>query len=190
MHIEPIVLSQTPITRRGLTDFTFARYCVPWLSQYHGKAIFMDADIVVRGDIHELAEAADPIAAVSVVKGQLRFEWPSVMVFQNALCRGLTPTYINDPATAPQKLDWSVPIGSLPPEWNFCVGYDAPTKAEPKLIHYTQGIPCFPETKDCDYAMTWQEEMKHAIATVPWAGLMAGSVHAEHVYKRLNANRA
>lgn len=184
VQIEPIRLPWTPITRTGLTDFTFARYAVPLLSGFEGVSVFMDADIVVKGDINELEELADPRCPVSVVKGKLRFEWPSVMVFQNHLCRALTPDYINDVTSNPQNLDWSDPIGELPAEWNFCVGYDEPGPL-PKLLHYTQGIPCFPETKDCDFAEEWVEEHVYANATAPWAQIMGKSVHAEHVYKRL-----
>ena len=33
------------------TDFTFTRFLVPALNQYQGIALFMDADMFVRGDI-------------------------------------------------------------------------------------------------------------------------------------------
>lgn len=184
VQIEPIRLQWTPINRRGLTDFTFARYAAPFLCGYEGVSIFMDADVVVLGDIHELAAVAHRECPVSVVKGKLRFEWPSVMVFQNDLCKALTPEYINDITSNPQNLDWGNPVGELPPEWNFCVGYDEPAGL-PKLLHYTQGIPCFPETKDCDFAQEWVEEHVYANATAPWAQIMGKSVHAEHVLKRL-----
>jgi hypothetical protein len=175
VSIEPIRIDWTPITRRGLTDFTFARYAVPWLCDYKGQAVFMDADVLVLGDICELAERHP----VSVVKGKIRFEWPSVMVFNNALCTGLTPDYINNPNSEPQSLAWASSIGELPPEWNHCVGYDQPKKA--KLVHYTAGIPCWPETDGCEYAREWHDELKHAISTVGWNELMGNSVHADMV---------
>ena len=43
--ITPLILETLPITRRGLTPFTFSRFLVPWLCDYSGPAIFMDADI-------------------------------------------------------------------------------------------------------------------------------------------------
>lgn len=183
--IEPIKLEWTPITRCGLTEFTFARYAAPWLCGYEGISVFMDADVIVQDDINELAELAQERCPVSVVKAPLRFEWPSVMVFRNYLCKSLTPEYINDPSTSPQKLSWSNPIGELPGEWNFCVGYDKPLQNYPKLIHYTQGIPCWPETQGCEYSEVWHEEHQHANGSVSFQELMGRSVHAQHVYKRL-----
>src|SRR5512135_816786 len=81
--VEPLMLHKLPISRRGLTEFTFSRFLVPWLCGYEGVAIFMDADIVVRGDIAELAAQADPQCAVQVMQEQQRFEWASVMLFNN-----------------------------------------------------------------------------------------------------------
>jgi hypothetical protein len=177
VSIEPIRIEWTPITRRGLTDFTFARYAVPFLCAYEGTAIFMDADILVLGDIHELASIGRH--PVSVVKGKLRFEWPSVMVFNNARCKELTPDYINNPNSEPQALGWANSIGDLPPEWNHCVGYDEPKKA--KLVHYTAGVPIWPETNGCEYSEEWHAELAHLNSTVSWQELMGGSVHAEMV---------
>lgn len=189
VSVEPLKIKWTPITRRGLTDFTFARYAVPYLSNFEGVSIFMDGDILVTGDVHELAAAADPSAPVSVVKGPKRFEWPSVMVFQNALCKSLTPEYINNPATAPHNLAWSDPIGELPREWNFCVGYEEVPVDVPKLIHFTAGIPCWPETKKSPYADLWWAEYRQASWTVPWESLMGGSVHAPLIHTGIYAEK-
>src|SRR6266478_2618827 len=56
--VEPLILDRLPIKRRGLTEFTFSRFLVPWLCDYEDKAIFMDSDIVVTGDIGELWDVA------------------------------------------------------------------------------------------------------------------------------------
>lgn len=179
VSVEPIRIEWTPITRRGLTDFTFARYAVPWLCGYHGIAVFMDADVIVRGNIHELAVLAleNP---VSVVKGKVKFEWPSVMVFRCDLCHSLMPEYINDTRNQPQLLAWATKVGELPSEWNHCVGYDNPRR-DAKLVHFTAGIPCWPETDGCEYAQEWHEELEYACSTVTWRELMGRSVHAEMV---------
>jgi hypothetical protein len=166
-------------TRRGLTSFTQARYLVPSLCDFEGVAIFMDGDIIVRGDVNELA-AHGGDCAVSVAQHVARFEWPSVMVFNNAKCRALTHEYVNDQTTKPHMLDWSQPLGCLPPEWNHCVGYE-PHREDAKLIHFTAGIPCWPETAGSPHAEKWQEEVKHAFGTVSWAALMGNSVHAKMV---------
>lgn len=180
VSITPLVLSQLPIKRRGLTDFTFSRYLVPFLDDYIGRSIFMDADMLCLGDVYELVDLADPMAAVSVVKNKQRFEWPSLMVFNNAMCRRLAPDWIDSKDTAPQSLSWAKDIGELPPDWNHLVGYDRKTP-DAKLVHFTSGIPCWPETKDCEYSAEWQAERKACNSTVSWEELMGKSIHREKV---------
>ena len=143
----------------------------------------MDSDMLVLGDVHELAKLVDGEHEVYVAKHQERFEWPSLMVFDNALCQTLTPAYVDEETSMPQKLDWAKSIGTIPKEWNFCVGYEEWRTA--KLIHYTQGVPHFPEVRGCDYAEAWQEEYKAMNSSCSWIELMGKSVHAESVLKRL-----
>ena len=182
--ITALTLKTLPIKRQGLTQFTYSRFLVPHLCNYEGRAIFMDADVVVDGDIAELYDAADPEAAVSVVKNVRRFEWPSVMVFNNGLCKELTPEFIEQ--YDPFAFGWANKVGALPPEWNHLVGYDRAEK-EPRLLHYTQGIPCWPETEGCEYAKNWHSEHSFMNSTVAYADLMGPSVHHKHVKARLKA---
>ena len=88
--ITPLILSQLPMKRRGLTEFTFSRFLVPYLCGFKGKALFLDADMVVTGDISELFEQ-DELYAVAVQQDQPKFEWPSVMFFNCGACIRLTP---------------------------------------------------------------------------------------------------
>lgn len=186
--ITPLVIEQLPVERISLTEFTFTRYLPPFLMRYEGWSIFLDADMLVLGDIYELLDLASPNAAVSVVKNKLKFEWPSLMVFNNAECRALTPEYIE--TGNPQTMEWAEEVGDLPKEWNHCIGYDEPNP-EAKLIHYTQGIPCFPEIRGCEYTDEWMAEAKASMSTVEWSALMANSVHAKPVLERLaRANKA
>lgn len=180
VSITPLVLSQLPIKRRGLTEFTFSRYLVPWLSNFVGRSIFLDADMLCLGDIAELEDLADPIAPVSLVKNKVRFEWPSMMVFNNAACTHLTPAFIDDPQSQPQSFRWAKEVVELPPDWNFLCGYD---KYVPnvKLVHYTSGVPIWPETKHCDYAQEWQDERKASNSSVSFDELMGKSVHAQRM---------
>jgi len=143
----------------------------------------MDSDMLVLGDVHELKQFVDGTSEVYVAKHQERFEWPSLMVFDNALCQTLTPAYVDEETSMPQKLDWAKSIGTIPPEWNFCVGYEEmrPTK----LVHYTQGVPHFSEVRGCDYADEWHEEYRSMNASCSWIELMGKSVHAEPVLKKL-----
>lgn len=185
VSITPLVLSQLPIKRVGLTQFSMSRYIVPYLCGYEGKSIFLDADMLCLGDMHELVDLAGDYP-VSIVKNKLRFEWPSLMVFNNAKCTALTPQYIE--TAEPQALKWAHgEIGSLPPEWNILVGYDEPIP-NPKLVHYTQGIPCFNETKDCPYSAEWVAEARASMSTVTWPEIMGNSVHAQPVLERLKAS--
>lgn len=186
--ITPLVLDQLPITRRGLTEFTFARFIVPWLCEFKGTALFLDADMVVDGDIAELFELASPAAgAVQVVKDQPKFEWPSAMLFNCALCRVLTPDFIEDQRNALLDLAWAEQIGALPAEWNRCIGYTDPQ--EGKLYHWTQGIPCWPETQGHPQDEIWHEAREALTHTVPWVQLMGKSVHAQPTLKRFLAQR-
>jgi hypothetical protein len=54
-------------------------------------------------------------------------------------------------------------------------------------VHYTAGIPCFPETKDLGYGAEWMNELKTAMAAKSWHTLMARSIHAKPVIERLKA---
>jgi hypothetical protein len=185
--IIPLILSQLPIKRRGLTDFTFSRYLVPWLSDYLGLSIFLDSDELCLGDICELADSvrSSPTASVYVSKNRLKFEWASVMVFANALCRPLRPEFVNDEANSLFDFKWAAGgVGELPGDWNHLVGYDQPNPTA-KLIHFTQGIPCFDETKDSEFAAEWIEECRSMKSTVSWQKIMGNSVHAAPVLERL-----
>ena len=186
--ITPLVLGSLPLKRVGLTPFTFSRYLVPWLCGFEGRALFMDSDVLVLGDVAELFKLADWSKAVQVVKQPRRFEWASVMLWhcdhpENAI---LTPEYVGDEARNPFKFGWleggleSPLIGDLPREWNHLVGYDEP-RTDAKLVHYTMGIPPYPETAMCEYAEAWVQEHQSMNSAVSWVQLMGQSVHAAHL---------
>jgi lipopolysaccharide biosynthesis glycosyltransferase len=180
VDIQPLVLDWMPVKRRGLTDFSFSRYLVPYLCGYKGRAIFMDPDMIVLDDIHKLIDAAPPGYSVSVVKGGQRFEWSSLMVFDNQYCEHLTPELVE--TGNPQKFDWAHRVGELPKDWNHCVGYDEPTP-NAKLVHFTMGIPIWPETAKCEYSKEWHKEAAMSMGTVSFQELMGQSVHVPHLSK-------
>lgn len=185
VSIQLLKLDTLPIKRRGLTTFTFSRFLVPWLCDFRGSAIFMDADILVTGDVADLIACAEVDKwDVQVMQEQPRFEWPSVMLFNNARCRPLTPAFVDNPENQLFDLSWAKSVGPLPPKWNRCVGY---TEGDDQayLYHYTQGLPVWPETRG-NYAEDdlWLKQFKHANSTVAWKDLMANSVHAPHTLKR------
>ena len=131
--------------------------------------------MLVLDDLYELYREMPLNADVGVVKNREKFEWASMMVFNNERCKKLTPQFIDEPSSKPMVFGWTDNIHELPPEWNHCVGYDEHKKA--KIVHYTQGIPCFPETENCDYAQEWIDEYKQANSTVTWNEIMGNSVH-------------
>jgi hypothetical protein len=172
LSITRLQLNQLPLKRVGLTEFTFSRFLVPYICGYEGRALFVDADMLCLSDICEIMAYADS-SAVQVVKNKLRFEWPSVMLFNNAECTELTPEFIE--REDPFKMNWGE-VGELPPEWNHLVGYDAPQDA--KLIHYTKGVPVWEETANCEYAKEWHDERRMMMGTCSYQELMGNSVHA------------
>jgi lipopolysaccharide biosynthesis glycosyltransferase len=160
------------------TDFSFTRFLAPHLAGYRGWSIFMDCDMLVLEDIASLWAMRDDRYAVMAVKHdhvpkettkflgepQSKYEkknWSSVMLFNNAQCRTLTPEYVNQASGLElHQFKWvgdDALIGALPGRWNHLVGYDAP-RADAALVHYTLGGPYFAEYAACEYARQWFAE--------------------------------
>lgn len=171
-------LSKLPVTRRGLTEFTYSRFLAPYLCDYKGTSIFLDSDVLVRGDVVELLAhpLAEPKTPVFAVRGPRKFEWASVMVFNNPLCQMLTPEYVDNPKLNPLGFVWAHTVGALPSLWNHLVGYDAPNP-DAKLVHFTQGIPVWTETEHSEFADEWHATMKASMSTCSFDALMGQSVH-------------
>lgn len=183
VSITALQLDQLPIKRRGLTEFTFSRFLVPYLCGFRGKALFLDADMVVTGDIADLFNIPDHASAVMVNQQQDRFEWASAMMFNCDNCKKLTPSFIDDESNQLFDFAWAEhPVGEFPPEWNHAVGYAEDGAA--KLYHYTQGIPCWDETRGVE-DKPWVTAFKDMVRTCSWKELLGSSVHAKHVYERL-----
>jgi lipopolysaccharide biosynthesis glycosyltransferase len=182
--IAPLMLSELKDvltrTRHPLqsTDFSFSRFLTPFLSDYAGWSIFMDCDMLVREDIARLYALRDERYAVMVVKHvhvpkeEKKFldqpqtpyqkkNWSSVMLFNNARCRALTPDYVNTASGLElHQFKWLANdelIGEIPARWNHLVGYNPPRK-DAALVHYTLGGPYFEEYRDCEYADEWRRE--------------------------------
>jgi hypothetical protein len=167
------------------TEFSLTRFLVPYLSGYSGWSVFMDCDMLCLADIAELAAQIErqPDKAVLVCKHDYvprterkfldqvqtkypRKNWSSLMVFNNARCRSLTPAYVNNAAGLElHRFGWTedASIGEIPLEWNWLVGEYA-RSPEAKIVHYTLGGPYFDDYRDCDYATEWRAEfasMRH-----------------------------
>jgi len=94
--------------------------------------------------------------------------WSSVMLFNNAKCKALSPEYVNRASGLElHQFKWlenDELIGALPDTWNHLVGYNPP-RQDASLVHYTLGGPYFPQYKDCEYASAWfaeRDAMLHA----------------------------
>lgn len=166
------------------TEFAISRFFVPMLAK-GGYALFLDCDMLARADLVELFKIAesDPSKAVWCVQhshssdgikmdGQVqtsyaRKNWSSVMVFNvehpsNKV--GLTFDALNDrPGRDLHRFFWlqDNEIGALPPEWNYLVGHmDSFFSVQnPKLVHFTDGVPSMKGYENCDYAFEWRAEL-------------------------------
>jgi lipopolysaccharide biosynthesis glycosyltransferase len=163
----------------GSNQFIYSRFLVPHLMDYQGQAIFMDGDMIVRGDIAELWAMRDLGKDVQVVKHDYktrmpvkylgsknenypRKNWSSVMIFNcnNFPTKKLTPEYIQKSTGSHlHRFEWTTDdrVGELPPEWNWLPDeYGANPDA--KLLHYTLGTPCFHEFATTTMADEWHRE--------------------------------
>jgi lipopolysaccharide biosynthesis glycosyltransferase len=163
----------------GSNQFIYSRFLVPHLMDYTGQAIFIDGDMIVRGDIAELWNLRDLGKDVMVVKHDYktkmsvkylgsknedypRKNWSSVMIFNcnNFPTKKLTPAYIQKSTGAHlHRFEWTTDdrVGELPPEWNWLPDeYGANPDA--KLLHYTLGTPCFHEFATTPMADEWHRE--------------------------------
>jgi len=137
--------------RRFATEFSLFRYVIPELCNFHGRALYLDSDMICLGDIAELASLPLPdgawFASVPGAYPEIGPErWAlSVMVIDCARCRfdlqsifaGIERgeyTYTEFSQMAPRFLArHPVPIAPLSPSWNSFDTYNSETR----LIHYT-----------------------------------------------------
>lgn len=183
VSITPLKLNQLPITRRGLTEFTYSRFLVPYLSDFTGYSLFLDSDILVRADLDAPGLKTAGCAVVMVQHDSAtapkrgKFEWPSVMLFNNEKLKHMTPDFVEDPRNRMYDYAWAPTIGALSSTWNHLVGYDDPNP-DAKIVHFTKGIPVWPETENCEFAAEWHETLSEVLSTVSYQELMGTSVHA------------
>lgn len=194
LAITPLSLPTLPIKRRGLTDFTWSRFLVPYLCDYDGPALFLDSDIVSTSDIGAIISELESLDfAVACANTKPEFERAAVMLFNcgHEANKVLTPEYIETTKDPLHLIPWTKPV-SLSNKWNFLVGYDRKEWMQgkvPPLIHYTKGIPIWQETLNCDYADEWRESLLWAQGTtVSYDDLMGHSVHIQSE-NRLNLHQ-
>jgi len=163
----------------GSNDFVYSRFLVPHFMGFSGRAIYLDGDMIVRGDIAELYEMLRLDMDVAVVKHEYktkastkyldsknedypRKNWSSMIVwncntFPN---RKLTPEFVqSQPGSYLHRFSWIQDdrIQTLPPEWNWLPDELGPNP-DAKLLHYTLGAPCFREFADTEMSDEWHRE--------------------------------
>ena len=165
------VISDAPMS----TEFAISRFLVPHLART-GWALFMDCDMLVRGNICRAFDLCDPSKAVMCVKhdhqppeglkmdgqAQLRYarkNWSSFMIFnlEHEANKALTPAMVNAlPGRDLHRFCWleDDQIGELPAEWNFLVGHTDPA-IDPKVVHFTEGGPWMDGYRNVPFADEW-----------------------------------
>jgi lipopolysaccharide biosynthesis glycosyltransferase len=163
----------------GSNHFIYTRFLVPHLQDYNGHAIFIDGDMIVKGDIVELWDLRDPSKDVQVVKHDYktcmpvkylgaknedypRKNWSSVILWNCSSFpnRKLTPEFVqHSTGSELHRFTWidDERIGELPREWNWLPDEYGPN-ADAKLLHYTLGTPCFQEFADTPQGNEWHRE--------------------------------
>ena len=182
IQVTPLALSHLQEFNEQHTDrsndFVYSRFLTPYLSNFHGWAIYADGDMVCKSDIKELLDYADPEKAVLVVKHNYktkanqkylgnfnenypRKNWSSLILWncEHKKNKILTPEFVEKKSGSYlHRFSWldDQDIGSLPLEWNWlAIEYADNPKA--KLVHYTLGAPCFADYKDTEMSQTWHE---------------------------------
>jgi lipopolysaccharide biosynthesis glycosyltransferase len=163
----------------GSNHFIYTRFLVPYLMGWQGWAIFIDGDMIVRGDIAELWDMQSMSKDVMVVKHDYktkrqekylgsvnedypRKNWSSVILWNCSTYpnRKLTPEFVQrSTGSFLHRFSWLEDdrIGELAPEWNWLPDeYGANPDA--KLLHYTLGTPCFHEFADTPQSEEWHRE--------------------------------
>ena len=171
--------------RDGSNTFIYARFLVPYLCGFQGNALFMDGDMIVRGDVAELITHVNPRSGVNVVKHDYktkfakkylgnknedypRKNWSSVILWDCGFYpnRVLTPEFIaKQPGSYLHRFSWlqDDQIGALPKEWNHLTMEYAPNP-DAKLYHYTLGIPAFEGYQVQEGADEWRKTLTEALA--------------------------
>lgn len=166
------VISDWPLS----TQHANARFWVPHLAKT-GWALFVDGDVLFRGNVAHLFAQLDPAKAVYCVHhkheptgktkmdGQVqsayaRKNWSSVLAFNcdHPANKALTLEVLNTtPGRDLHRLFWLADdqIGELPGVWNHLVGW-SPAEESATIAHFTAGVPDMPGYENCRYSDEWR----------------------------------
>ena len=170
----------------GSNSFIYSRFLVPYLNNFKGMALFLDGDMIVKGDVAELLYEFDPSEAVKVVNHNYKTKhtvkylcaknedypkknWSSVMLWNCShwLNRQLTPRFIQEQTGKYlHRFQWlkypEEQVGKLDETWNHLVG-EYEYNPDAKLAHFTLGSPCFKDYQTGDYSDEWWNTYKQMI---------------------------
>lgn len=174
------VISEAPMS----TEHAIARFLVKHLAKT-GWALFMDGDVLVRGDLAPLFASLDPAKALYCVQhrfdppegakmdGQLqtryaRKNWSSVMAINcdHPANAALTVELINSvPGRDLHRFCWlqDEEIGELSATYNFLVGHTTGVP-DPVVVHFTEGLPDMRGYSGQPYADEWRAELQRQAA--------------------------
>lgn len=170
------VVSDHPMS----TEHANARFFVPYLAKQLGMsgwALFVDGDVMFRGNACRLFEQLDSAKAVYCVwhdhnpgdgvkmDGQVqtsygRKNWTSVIAFNldHSANGALTLEVLNGtPGRDLHRLFWlaDCDIGELDGAWNYLIGHSDPEKSA-TIAHFTSGTPDMDGYADQKYSDEWR----------------------------------
>lgn len=173
------------------TEFTFTRFLVPHLMNYEGWALFCDCDFLFTIDVEEIFKQAQDQYAVMVVKHEYnpeagikmdgcvqhpypRKNWSSLILWNCSHPANKTLTKDQVSSTSFDgayfhRFSWlsDEQIGTLGHEYNWLVNwYKEPRDGKPKVIHYTEGGPWFPNYEFCEYGYHWANERNNYLESL------------------------
>lgn len=167
--------------RDGTNAFIYSRFLVPQLTGWKGWAIFADGcDMVLKADIAQLWDLRDNRKAVHVVKHSYktrhprkyvgttmeaansdypRKNWSSLMLIncEHPGWRKITADAVETMTGAElHRLSFlkDEEIGSLPATWNWLAD-EFGESDRAKLLHWTAGIPAWPEYTEAPHSYDW-----------------------------------
>ena len=175
------------------TEHAIARFFVPLIAKTKW-ALFMDGDMLVRGDISEVFDGLDDSKALYCVNhyhapangpkmdGQAqtqypRKNWSSFVVFNTEAWPWRSAMYASALRDSPGRdlhafsFCTDDQIGFLDRKWNHLVGWSDP-QIDPTVVHFTEGLPDMPGYENCDYADEWRAELERI--RVPFPAVSAG----------------
>ena len=163
----------------GVTEFTYTRFLVPYLSNYQGWAMFCDSDFLWFCDVEEVFKKyANNNLAVCCVKhnytnchGKTKMDgrpqeyyprknWSSLMLFNcsHPSVKNLTLENVSTQTPAwLHRMKWAKDeeIGEIDKSYNYLVGYYNDNNI--KALHYTDGGPWHPGYENVEHGEKWLE---------------------------------